>query len=90
MRKMVGRAVADATKINGVRRIVKSGGEDSGMKSVYSYYCDIILTVLYGIADSHYVTLVALRHARIVVVFSIWQAFSVDTCWGKSGAPSRA
>lgn len=87
---MAGRAVADATKRNEVRRIFKSGGGDSGMESVCFNSCDIMLSVLYGIADSHYVTLVALRHARIVVVFSIWQAFSVDTCWGKSGAPSRA
>jgi len=76
---MAGRAVADATKRNGVRRIFKSGGGDSGMKSVYSYSCDIMLSVLYDIADPHYVTLVALRHTRIVVVSSIWQTFSVDT-----------
>jgi len=50
------------------------------MESVYFYACDIMLSVLYGIADSHYVTLAALRHTRIVVVFSIWQTFSVDTC----------
>jgi len=50
------------------------------MKSVYYYFCDIMLSVLYDIADPHYVTLVALRHTRIVVVSSIWQTFSVDTC----------